>query len=374
MQIQAIVTEGKGDFVLDEVILDPPQADEVLIEIKASGVCHTDFDCMCLWKDKAPTPEDFLRVGPRSSTYIMGHEGAGFVTGTGTGVDHVKPGDRVLLNWAIPCGTCFQCSRGAENLCEHRAQLPNERFLWRGHAINTSFALGTMASHALVPKQAVVPLAEGIPFEEACILGCGVMTGFGSAVNAARVKPGSSVVVIGCGGVGLSVMQGAVYCGAQAILAVDISAERLEISRQFGATSTVLVDRRDRGLSQTAHHVRQMTGGRGADYCFECTGVAELGPAPLAFVRNGGTAVGVSGIEQTIPFDMELFEWDKLYVNPLYGQCRPSRDFPLLFRLYRENRLKLKEMISRTYPLSALAQAFGDMRSGRIAKGVLLPG
>lgn len=149
------------------------------------------------------------------TSYIMGHEGAGIVSEVGSGVDHVKPGDPVVLNWAIPCGACFQCSRGAENVCEHRRQLPDERFRGRGRAINTSFALGTMATYALVPGEAVVPLDPGIPFAEACIFGCGVMTGFGSAVNAAKIVPGSSVVVIGCGGVELSVIQGAAYRGAR---------------------------------------------------------------------------------------------------------------------------------------------------------------
>lgn len=250
MLIEAMVTEGKGNFVLDEVTLQSPRAGEVLVEVKACGICHTDFDCIYLWKDRVPKPEDFLRVGPRSSTYIMGHEGAGIVTETGPGVDHVKAGDRVLLNWAIPCGACFQCSRGAENVCERRMQLPDERFVWRGRTINTSFAPGTMATHALVPKQAVVPLDDGIPFAEACILGCGVMTGFGSAVNAAKIESGSNVAVIGGGCVGLSVVQGAVYCGARTILAVDVSPERLKMAMLFGTTSTLLADRSDQELRQ----------------------------------------------------------------------------------------------------------------------------
>lgn len=372
MRIQAIITEGKGSFVLDEVTLQPPQAEEVLIEMKASGVCHTDYDCMCMWKDRAPRAEDFLRVGPRSSTYIMGHEGAGIVLQVGANVNHVKPGDRVLLNWAIPCGQCFQCLRFAENICENRRSLPDERFDWRGRKLNTSFALGTMATHVLVPRQAVVKIDNEISFAEACILGCAVMTGFGSVVNAAKVTPGSTVVVLGCGGVGLSVIQGAVYCGATTILAVDIAAARLDMAMQFGATTTLLADTADQGLRQAALKVRNMTGGRGADYCFECTAIPALGPAPLAFTRSGGTAVGVSGIEQSIPFDMELFEWDKTYLNPLYGQCHPTRDFPLLLKLHSENRLKLREMVTRTYPLDGLSEAFSDMRAGRIAKGVLV--
>jgi S-(hydroxymethyl)glutathione dehydrogenase/alcohol dehydrogenase len=367
MQARAIVTEGKGSFVLDEVEISRPLADEVLI-----GVCHTDFDCMSIWRDREPRPEDFLRVGPRAPTYIMGHEGAGVVLETGSRVDHVTAGDRVLLNWAISCGECFQCQQGAESICEKRHQVPNERFSWRGRKINTSFGLGTMASHALVPKQAVVKIDVEIPFTSACILGCGVMTGFGSAVNAAKVTPGSTVVVLGCGGVGLSVMQGALYREAAKIIAVDIRESRLELAKRFGATETLLASRDDDGLLNAAKQVRALTGGRGADYTFECTAVPELGPAPLAFTRNGGTAVGVSGIEQTIRVNMELFEWDKLYINPLYGQCKPSRDFPLLLRLYREKRLKLDEMVTRTYRLEDLDKAFKDMHDGSNAKGVLV--
>lgn len=229
-----------------------------------------------------------------------------------------------------------------------------------------------MATYALVPKQAVVKIDVEIPFASACILGCGVMTGFGSAVNAAKVTPGSTVVVLGCGGVGLSVMQGALYREAAKIIAVDISASRLELAKRFGATEILLASRDDHGLRDAVKQVQALTEGRGADYTFECTAVPELGPAALAFTRSGGTAVGVSGIEQTIQFNMELFEWDKLYINPLYGQCKPSRDFPLLLRLYGEKRLKLDEMVTRTYPLEDLAAAFRDMHHGFNAKGVLV--
>lgn len=371
MQITAAVTDGKGSFQLDAVELKPPQATEVLIEMKASGVCHTDYDCMQLWKERDPRPEDFRRVGPRAPTYIMGHEGSGVVLDTGSGVTSLKAGDRVLLNWAVPCHHCFQCKCGATNLCEQRAQLSDDRFSWRGKHINTSFALGTMATHALVPEQAVVKIDVQIPFVSASILGCGVMTGFGSAVNVAKVSRGSSVVVLGCGGVGLSVIQGARYCGAERIFAIDVRDSRLAMARCFGATETILADRADPNLSEAVRQIVDATSGRGADYAFECTAVPELGPAPLAFVRNGGVAVGVSGIEKSIAFNMELFEWDKVYVNPLYGQCNPARDFPLLLRLYDEGWLKLDEMVTRTYSLTDLASAFDDMLSGRIAKGVL---
>jgi S-(hydroxymethyl)glutathione dehydrogenase/alcohol dehydrogenase len=229
-----------------------------------------------------------------------------------------------------------------------------------------------MASHTVVPKQAVVKIDIEIPFPSAAILGCGVMTGFGSVVNAARVEKGSSVVVLGCGGVGLSVVQGAVHACAAMIIAVDLNANRLALARQFGATHTIQSQKDDAGLLRAAEEVRALTG-RGADYAFECTAVPALGASPLAMVRNGGTAVAVSGVEEVVPVDLQLFEWDKRYINPLYGQCRPFLDFPVLLSLYSQRRLKLDEMVTRTYPLSALGEAFADMRRGVNAKGVLLP-
>ena len=356
MKARAAVSDSKGRFVIDEVELGEPQANEVLVQIKASGVCHTDFDHMNCW----------------NRTYIMGHDGAGVVQKVGPGVSHVTEGDRVLLNWAIPCGDCFQCRRGAENICESKPTVPDERFSYKGMKINADFNLGTMSTHAVVPSQAVIKIDGEIPFPSAAILGCGVMTGFGSVVNAAKVQKGSSVAVLGTGGVGLSVIQGAVYACAEKIIGVDVNPARLELALQFGATHTVLTDREDQGLLEAAKKVKGLTEGRGADYAFECTAVPELGSSPLAMVRNGGTAVGVSGIEQAVSFDMELFEWDKIYINPLYGQCRPSIDFPALLRLYQQSRLKLDEMVTRTYPLDELERAFADMHRGVNAKGVLL--
>jgi S-(hydroxymethyl)glutathione dehydrogenase/alcohol dehydrogenase len=352
---KAIVTNGRGEFRLDEVEVADPQRGEVLVEIRASGVCHTDFDSMS-WNRRL----------------IMGHEGAGVVRQCGEGVTHVRPGDRVLLNWAIPCGNCFQCRNGAENICEEKPTVPDARFRCGDQPLNASFNLGTMATHALVPWQAVVPVDVEIPFPSAAILGCGVMTGFGSVVNAAKVQKGSSVAVLGTGGVGLSVIQGAVHACARMIIAVDINPNRLELARNFGATHTIRATREDVGLKKAAREVRALTG-RGADYAFECTAVPELGSAPLVMVRNGGTAVAVSGVEQVVPVDMQLFEWDKRYINPLYGQCRPFVDFPVLLSLYQQKRIKLDEMVTRIYPLEDLALAFEHMKQGINAKGVLIP-
>lgn len=351
----AIVTDGQGTFSFELIEIADPQFGEVLVEIKASGVCHTDYDSMS-W----------------GRVCVMGHEGAGVVLKCGEGASHVKAGDRVLLNWAIPCGECFQCVRGAENICEARPIVPDECFLLKGRPIGTSFHLGTMATHALVPQQAVVKIDVEIPHASAAILGCGVMTGFGSVTNAAKVQSGESVVVLGTGGVGLSVIQGAVHAGASKIIAVDINPERLKLARRFGATHTIQASREDAGLLNAANKIREITE-RGADYAFECTAVPELGAAPLAMIRNGGCAVAVSGIEQVVPVDMQLFEWDKRYINPLYGQCRPFVDFPMLLSLYAKGELLLDEMVTRTYPLTELERAFEHMKQGINAKGVLIP-
>ena len=373
IDIQAAVADGTGKYAIETVHLAEPGPGEVLLRVRASGVCHTDLDSL-RWR----------------RPLILGHEGAGEVLQVGAGVTTCTEGARVLLNWAIPCGSCFQCSRGKENICEHRGTVADRSFQRDGFAagrsiraaqnsgaagpggFNASFSLGTMATHALVPEAAVLPLTAAVPFEIGAILGCAVMTGFGSAVNIARVEPGSTVVVLGCGGVGLSTMLGALYCKAKRVIAVDINPVKLTLAMQLGATDVLLADAQDDGLLQAAADVRRANGGRGADYAFECTAVPSLAGAPLAMVRSAGTAVGVSGIEQVVPVNMELFEWDKVYLNPLYGGCRPKRDFPLLLDLYASGRLPLDAMITRRYEFSQLASAFHDLRAGINAKGVIV--
>lgn len=365
IKTHAAIGDGQGAFAIEEIEVGHPLADEVLVEIKAAGICHTDWDSMS-WR----------------RPLVLGHEGAGVVRETGAAVAHVKPGDRVLLNWAIPCGECFQCQLGNHSLCEvSRPATVHEKTRGHAHAAGTtrrgepldrSFNLGTMSGLALVRKEAVTPIDVAMPFPSAAIIGCGVMTGYGSVVNTARVQAGSSVVVLGVGGVGLNAIQGARIAGAEKVIAVARKAHRLETAKQFGATHTIQVQPGDDELLRAAEEAKKLTGGRGADYCFESTANPQLGAAPLAFVRNGGMAIQMSGIEQRISFDMRLFEWDKIYVNPLYGKCTPGIDFPRLFRLYEKGALLLDEMVTRTYPLRDLETAFDDMLNGRNCKGVIV--
>ncbi|AYL98229.1 alcohol dehydrogenase catalytic domain-containing protein [Mucilaginibacter celer] len=365
---KAAIADGKGGFFVEDIVVQQPQNDEVLIKIKAAGLCHTDYDSLSWGKQ-----------------LILGHEGAGIVIATGSDVKSVTAGDSVILNWAMHCGKCFQCLEGNQHLCEVASPVAaGENGYTPGHAhlagttlnnqpILRSFNIGTIAEYTLVKESAVVKnSSKTMSFPAASIISCGVMTGYGSVINAAKVKAGASVVVLGTGGVGLNVIQGAKVARAGKIIAIDINAKRLEMAMQFGATHTILADKNDAGLLEAAKEVKRLTEGRGADYAFECTAIPELGAAPLAMVRNAGTAVQVSGIEQEITIDMRLFEWDKIYINPLYGKCRPQIDLPHIVQLYSEGHLLLEEMITRTYNIHELDNAFDDMLQGRNAKGVIV--
>ena len=365
---RSAIAVGDGTFIIEQVNLSDPKPDEVLVQMMAAGLCHTDFDSLSWGKP-----------------IVMGHEGAGIIVKIGSDVHDLMVGDQVILNWATPCMTCFQCQEGNQHICENNSPVvaganghtPGHAHLegtqWRGQAIERSFNLGTLSEYSLVKRSAIVKVNEqNLNFSAAAIVSCGVMTGYGSVVNSAKLQAGSTAVVLGCGGVGLNVLNACVISGAARIIAVDINPNKLELAKQFGATDVILADKEDQGLYQVANKVKQMLGGRGADYAFECTAIPELGAAPLAMVRNAGTAVQVSGIEQDITIDMRLFEWDKIYINPLYGQCRPQIDFPKLMSLYKQGDLKLDQMITREYKLDDLQTAFDDMLEGRNAKGVIV--
>ena len=222
----AAIADGAGAFAIDEIEVGAPLRDEVLVEIQAAGICHTDHASLS-W----------------TRPLVMGHEGAGVVRDIGPGVAHVQPGDRVVLNWCIPCGDCFQCRRGDTVLCEtsrpahvmepSRGHAHPDGTRWRGRPIDRSFNIGTLSGLALVRKEAVTPIPAGVPFPVAAISGCGVMTGFGSAVNVAQVQRSESVVVLGCGGVGLNIIQGARLAGAARIIAVDTNAAALDTDDAF---------------------------------------------------------------------------------------------------------------------------------------------
>ncbi|WP_158969584.1 alcohol dehydrogenase catalytic domain-containing protein [Paraglaciecola sp. L3A3] len=362
---KAVISDGKGNYQVDTIQIGECADNEVLVKIVAAGICHTDWDSIQTW----------------NKNFIVGHEGAGYVHSVGKNVTKVAVGDKVILNWAIPCGHCFQCNEGNVHICETNSPVCGcgleghakiESSTHNNQPIERSFHLGAMSEYAMVKQEAVVKLIHDIPFAAASIVGCGVMTGWGSVVNAANVKAGSTVCVIGCGGVGLNVIQGAKNSGAAKIIAIDIAQNRIDQAKEFGATHGVISEKDDIDFVKVKQQVMSINGGRGADYAFECTAIPALGSAPLTLIRSAGTAVQVSGIEQRIDFDCELFEWDKIYINPLYGMCNPERDFPRVLDLYTQGKLKLEELVTKTYRLEDIAQGFDDLLNGRIAKGVVL--
>ena len=362
---RAAIADGAGAFVIDDIEVGSPLDTEVLVEIRAAGICHTDHASLS-W----------------ARPLVMGHEGAGVVREVGAAVTHVAAGDPVILNWCIPCGECFQCGRGETVLCERsRPAHVMERSLghahadgtrWRGQPVDRSFNIGTLAGLTLVRKEAVTRLPDGVPFPVAAITGCGVMTGVGSALNVAQVQPGESVAVLGCGGVGLNVIQGARLSGAATIVAIDTNPAALARARQFGATHVVHIPPGDIDGTSMIAAVRELTHGRGADYAFEATSVPALAFMPLQLVRDGGMALQLSGINDAVQAPMPWFMWNKRYVTPLYGGCQPARDFPRIFGHYLDGSLQLDALVTRTYALDQLATALDDMLEGRNAKGVIV--
>jgi S-(hydroxymethyl)glutathione dehydrogenase/alcohol dehydrogenase len=360
----AVIADGEGRFVVDTIEVDPPGPGEVRVAVAAAGVCHTDHASL-----RWPGP------------LVMGHEGAGHVDAIGEGVTGLAVGQPVLLNWAIPCGNCFQCARGADALCERTHELDVPRLgtsrahpggtRWRGRPIDRSFHLGTFARHALVRAEAVTPLPAGLPLDLACILGCAVMTGVGSAMNVAAVLPGDSVAVLGCGGVGLNVIQGARIAGACTVIAIDRVRARLDLALRLGATHVLSTDD-DPGHVRLLAEIRALTGGRGADHAFEATGLPALAFLPLQLVRNGGNALQVSGAHGPATLQLPDLFWNKRYLAPLYGGCVPSRDFPRLYDWHAQGLLDLASLVSHRYALETLDCAFEDMLGGRSTKGVLL--
>lgn len=364
---RAAIADGVGAFAIDTIHVGSPREHEVLVQMRAAGICHTDHASLS-W----------------TRPLVMGHEGAGVVADVGPGVTHVQAGDSVVLNWCIPCGTCFQCARGDTVLCEtsrpahvlepSAGHAHREGTTWRGAPIDRSFNIGTLSGLTLVRKEAVTPLPARVPFEAAAISGCGVMTGVGSVLSVARVQPGETVAVLGCGGVGLNVVQGARLAGASRIIAIDTHQAALDRARALGATDTLVAERGDPALQAAVSAVRALTDGRGVDYAFEATSVPALAFIPLLLVRDGGMALQVSGINDPVTVPMPWFMWNKRYVTPLYGGCVPARDFPRVFEAYLQGALELDGLVTRRYTLDQLGEALDDMLSGRNAKGVVVFG
>ena len=365
MKIQAAVVRAVNQLAIEDVELDGPTADEVLVRIRAAGVCHSDLH----------TLRGELRTVP---PVVLGHEGAGVVETVGANVTKVKAGDRVVINWLPACNVCPTCLAGRPNLCERfpattfQSLMPDGTTRHKtpdGMTLKPYLSSATMAEYAVIHQDGIVPLPDGVPFEVAAIIGCAVLTGVGAVLNTAKVLPGSSAAVIGCGGVGLSAIQGCQLAGCYPIIAVDVVDRKLALSRELGATHTI--NSREQDAVKT---LRALTH-NGPDYAFDSVGAAVTISQALQGVRPGGTAV-VMGLHATkieVPIAPSvLILANKSLLGSFAGSARPLVDLPKLIQLYQAGRLQLDKLVTKRYPLTELPQAFADMEAGNVARGVLM--
>lgn len=361
----AVFRETKVPLTIEEIDIDKPKRGEVLVKIAASGVCHSDLSVMNGTMLFPPPPA------------VLGHEGAGIVQEVGAEVTTVSPGDHVILSWRPSCGKCGYCATGRPQLCQTGSMQILQGYLPDGttrlhkgeEEIRHFTGVASFAEYAVVPESGVVKIRSDVPLDVAALVGCGVMTGVGAVINTAKVEPGASVVVIGCGGVGLNVVQGAVLAGAGIIIAVDFNPQKLAWARQFGATHLVNPHEND-PISQ----VFALTNGLGADYAFEVVGRADTAMQAYLSICPGGTAVvvGVASPDDMIMIPALSLLQEKTLKGSLYGSARPSVDMPKLIDLYMSKRLKLDELVSRRITLEQINDAFAWMEKGEVARSVII--
>jgi S-(hydroxymethyl)glutathione dehydrogenase/alcohol dehydrogenase len=360
----AVLHQIDAPLSIESVELGPLKPTDVLVRVQASGLCHTD-----------------LEVIQGSLAYplpiVLGHEGAGIVERVGSAVTQVKPGDHVVCSWNPHCGHCFFCERDLPILCEPIAKhqpaghLPDgeSRYSFAGKKLHHFSSVSSHAEYCVVPESGAIKVPDEIPFDRACLIGCGVMTGVGAASRLAHVEAGSSVAVIGVGAVGLNVLQGAQLEQAQTIIAIDRDPARLDMARMFGATHTIRADSDD-----VIGQVKALTAGRGADYMFECAGSEASLQLGLEIVRRGGDAVilGKTNVNQKVSLRFGSLMGEKRIVRSSYGGARPRRDFPWLAGLYLDGKLKLDELITQRLPLERINEGFEAMKRGATVRSVIV--
>lgn len=355
----AVCREFGAPLVIEEVELDPPQAGELTVRLAACAVCHSDISYL-----------EGAWGGPLPAVY--GHEAAGIVDRVGPGVRGVAPGDRVAVTLIRSCGSCYFCVQGDPVFCETTFRLDDEGPLRSadGEAIAQGLRTGAFAESVTVHSSQVAHLPSDVPLESASLLGCGVLTGVGAVLNTAKVTVGASVVVVGTGGVGLNSVQAAALAGARLIVAVDLSADKREVARRFGATHAI-----DPAGEDTRAAVRRLTEGRGADFVFVCVGARAAVEQSLGLVRRAGTVVivGMPASGVTAEFDPgELANDGVRVLGSKMGSARLEIDVPKLVELYRRGDLELDELISGRYPLEEINEAVASVNRGEALRNVVV--
>lgn len=344
---------------LVDVELDDLAPHQVRVRMAASGVCHSDLSVI-------------TGTLPHPTPCVLGHEGAGVVEEIGSAVTRVQPGDHVILSWNPACRECVWCLADQPYLCEQGLidAFGAPYGTVEGEPVFRGMTTGTFGESTQVLEKAVVPIPDDVPLEVAALIGCAVTTGVGAVVNTAGVAPGQTVAVVGCGGVGLSAVMGAVVAGASSVVAVDLSPERLELAAGLGATETISA-----GDGDPVEALRELTGGVGADHVFEVVGRSQTIRQAYDMTRRGGacTLVGAGSADDDVRFDaMELFFTGKQILGCVYGSADPPRDFPRLIDLYRSGRLPLDRLITERIGLDGIGDAFAAMEAGRGARSVVV--
>lgn len=356
---------GQPLEIRDDIEVESPHPGEALVRLAASGVCHSDLS-MQNGTMLTPTP------------IVLGHEGAGIIEAVGDGVTGLAPGDHVVICWVPQCGSCYFCDRGQPEICESTSMSVAKgylldgttRFRSRGQALYQMAAAGTFSEYSVIPAVSAIKIPADIDLKVAALIGCGVLTGVGAALNTAQIAPGDTVAVVGCGGVGLNVIQGAAIAGAAEIIAVDIHPAKLELAKTFGATAVVDAGRRD-----PVSGVMDLTAQRGADVAFEVIGLQQTIDQTITMTRRGGQAVlvGVASMDATVnvPAFFGVVLAEKTIRGCWYGGSDVRRDVARILDFYRDGQLKLDELISQTIALEQVNEAFDALKAGDVARSVI---
>lgn len=362
--IAALVVRDYGERPrVERVSLSPPRAGEVRVQIRTSGICHSDLHAI---SGTLPLPMPI----------VLGHEASGVVTRIGPGVRRVKPGDRVVVTWIPSCGRCFWCVNGQPELCEeaNRGSVEgtpadgDSHLSWQGEPLYPFSWAGTLADAVVVPESAVIPIAADVPWDEAALLGCAVQTGVGAALHS-PIRAGDTVLVIGLGGVGQNIVQGARIAGAARILAMDPVAAKRELALTLGATDAI-----DPAADDPLTAVLDLTRDRGVDVAFEAVGQPDLIALAFNAVRRGGTAVAVGVPSPELDLTVNAFAFpsqEKTLTGSWLGGSYPPRDIPRLIELWRSGRLQLSPLLSRPFRLSEAPAALDALAHGQILRGIV---
>jgi S-(hydroxymethyl)glutathione dehydrogenase/alcohol dehydrogenase len=365
LQYRAAVLHRSGTpLAIETVAAGDPAPTDVVVRVRAAGLCHTDLEVI----------DGSLRY---PLPMILGHEAAGVVERVGADAGNIQVGDHVVLSWNPHCGHCFQCDRGQPILCDtYLGEGPRgvhfdgrtKASLSDGSGLKHLMFLGAFAEYCVLPAQQAIVVPKAIPFDRACLIGCGVMTGVGAALNIAEIGYGDTVLVIGCGAVGLAALQGAVMAGAGAVIAVDLDDAKLALATKLGATHVVNGKQQD-----PVEFARSVTGGRGADVVLEAAGHTTAFRQTTEAVRVGGQVIWLGKIDvaNDVAFRWGSLMGEKRLRRSSYGGARPLRDFPMLAQAYLDGRLKLDELITARMKLDDINRGFDDLRAGRSIRTVI---